>query len=175
MITYDSVEIITKFLVLLDYWQGIGDIGDVWLVSIFSLLERFPLRLKILDHQVPLDVGSDDASSIGLIISYYFTRGEYLLLVFCSKDEGWCWDRCPRCCIWRGVWDPSSRASETICDLFNCVFLKVHQIVNVRDPLISQLHYCFVQYSHLCVIMKESRCLRFFLNILNYLYCFPTL
>ena len=52
VITYDSVEIITKFLGLLDYWQGIGDIGDVWLVSIFSLLERFPLRLKILDHQV---------------------------------------------------------------------------------------------------------------------------
>ena len=52
----------------LDYWQSIGDLGDIWLISLFWFLERFPLRLKILDHRVPLDVGSGDTSSGGLIV-----------------------------------------------------------------------------------------------------------
>ena len=52
----------------LDYWQSIGDLGDIWLISLFWFLERFPLRLKILDHRVPLDVGSGDPFSSGLIV-----------------------------------------------------------------------------------------------------------
>ena len=103
---YDPVKVVSKCLGPLDYWQVIGDLRDVWIVSLFSFLERFPLRLKILDHQVPLDVGSGDASSGGLIVSYYFTRNKELLLGF-SKEKGWCWYCCPWCYIWRGVWDPA--------------------------------------------------------------------
>ena len=65
---YDPVEVVSKCLGPLNYWQGIGDLGNVWILSLFSFLERFPLHLKILYHQVPLDVGSGDASSVGLIV-----------------------------------------------------------------------------------------------------------
>ena len=84
---YAPVEVVSKCLGPLDYWQVIGDLGDVWIVSLFSFLERFPLRLKILDHQVPLDVGSGDASSGGLIVSYYFTRNKELLLGFFKRKR----------------------------------------------------------------------------------------
>ena len=47
---YDTVEVVSKCLVPLDYWQGIGDIGDVYLVSLFSFLEHFPLCLECFDH-----------------------------------------------------------------------------------------------------------------------------
>ena len=65
---YDTVDVVSKFLDPLDYWQGVGDLGVVWLVSLFLFFECFPLCLKILDHQVPLDVGSGDALSGGLIL-----------------------------------------------------------------------------------------------------------
>ena len=85
---YDPVEVSPKCLGPLDYWHGLGDLGDVWIVSLFLFLERFPLRLKVLDHCVPRDVGSGDASSGGLIVSYYVTRGVESLLGIFSKDEG---------------------------------------------------------------------------------------
>ena len=68
MMPYDPVEVFPKCMGPLYYWQGLGDVGDVWLFSLFSFLERFPLHLKILYRQVPLDVGSGDASSGGLIV-----------------------------------------------------------------------------------------------------------
>ena len=159
---YDPVEVVPKCMGPLYYWQGLGDVGDVWLFSLFSFLERFPLRLKCIDHRVPQDVGSGDASSGGFIILYYVTRGKESLLGLCSEDEGWCWDCCPGCCVCGGVRDLASRASETVCNLFYCVSIKVHQIVNGRDPFISQLHYRFVWYSHLCGVPKEICCLKIF-------------
>ena len=89
---YDPVKVFPKFLVPIDYWQGIGDLGGVWLVSIFSFLERFTLRLKILDQRVLIDVGSGDDSSGGLIVSYYVTHSEELLIGLFSEEEGWRWD-----------------------------------------------------------------------------------
>ena len=82
--------------------------------SPFLFLERFPLRLKVLDHHVPQDVRSGDALSGGLIVSYYVTRGEESLLGIFSKDEGYFWDCCP------------SWASETVCDLLYGIFIKLH-------------------------------------------------
>ena len=73
---YDPVEVVPKCLGPLYYWKGIGDLGDVWLVSIFSFLEHFSLRLNVLDHRVTRDVGSGDASSGGLIVLCYVTRGK---------------------------------------------------------------------------------------------------
>ena len=46
----------------------------------FSFLERFPLRLNVVDCRVSQDVGSDDASSGGLIVSYYVTHGKDSIL-----------------------------------------------------------------------------------------------
>ena len=159
---YGPVKVSTKFLGPLYYWQGIGDLGGVWIFSLFSLLERFPLNLKIIDHRVPQDVVSGDALSCGLIVLYYVTRGKEFLLGLFSEDEGWCWDCCPGCGIWRWVRDPASQASETVCDLLYAVFIKVHHIVNACDPLIFHLRYHFVWYSHLCGVLKESRCLRIY-------------
>ena len=87
---YDPVKLVLKFLGTLDYWQWIGYIGEVLIVSIFSFLERFPLCLKVLYHCVPRDVGSGDGSSSGLIVSYHVTRGKESLMGLFSKDEGWC-------------------------------------------------------------------------------------
>ena len=81
------------------------------------------MRLKLIDHHVTRDVGSGDALSGGLIVLYYVTHGEELLLGLCSEEEGWCWDFFPGCYVWRGVWDPASRALETVCNLLNFVFL----------------------------------------------------
>ena len=127
--------------------------------STFFFLEHFPLSLKVLDHCVPQDVGSGNALFGGLIVFYYFTRSKELLLGICSEYKGCCWDRCPGCCIWCGVWDPASRASKTVCNLLYFVFIKVNQIVKSHDPLVSQLHYHFVRHSHLCKVLKEIRCL----------------
>ena len=82
---YYPVEVVPKCLSPLDYWQGIGDLGGVWIVSLFLFLESFPLSLKVLDHCAPRDVGSGDASSSGLILSYYITRGEESFMGLCSK------------------------------------------------------------------------------------------
>ena len=73
----------------------------------YAFLDRFSLRLKVLDHSVTQDVGSADASSGGLIVLYYVTRGEELLLGVFSQDKGWCWDRFPGSCVWRGVQAPA--------------------------------------------------------------------
>ena len=85
---YDPVKVVYKCLGKLDYWQVLGDIGDVWLVSIFLFPERFPLHLKFLYHHVPRYVGSGDALSGRLIVSYYVTRGVESLLGFCSCRRG---------------------------------------------------------------------------------------
>ena len=75
MMPYDPVEVFPKCMGPLYYWQGLGDVGDVWLFSLFSFLERFPKFLKVIDHCVSQDVGNVDASSGGLIILYYVRRG----------------------------------------------------------------------------------------------------
>ena len=80
----------------------------------------------------------------------------------CSKYEGWCWDHCLGYSFWRGFWDRASWASETVCNLLYGVCIKVHHIVNGCDPLIYQLHYCLVRYSHLYRVLKERRCLSLF-------------
>ena len=67
--TYDIVKIVPTYMGTLDYWQGLGGLGNVWLVSGFPFLEHFPLRIKVLDHHVPQNVGGRDALSGGLIVS----------------------------------------------------------------------------------------------------------
>ena len=100
---YDPVEVVPKCLIPLDYLQGLSYLGYVWLVSLFSFLEHFPLRLKFIDHRVPRDVVSGDASSGGIIVLHYVTHGEESLLGLFSEDKGWCWDYFPWCCVWNGV------------------------------------------------------------------------
>ena len=87
---YDPVEVFPKFLGPLDYCQGLGDLKYVWPISFFSFLEHFPLSLNVLDHRVPQDDGSGDASSGGLTVSYYVTRCKESPLGLLSEDEGWC-------------------------------------------------------------------------------------
>ena len=96
---YDPVEVFPKFLGPLDYCQGLGDLKYVWPISFFSFLEHFPLSLNVLDHRVPRDVGSSDASFGGLIVLYRFKSGEDSLLGLCSEDKRWCWDCCPGCYV----------------------------------------------------------------------------
>ena len=67
MIYYPD-EVVPKCLGQHDYWQSVGDIGYVCLVSLFPFLKRFPLRLKILDCRVQLDVVSGDALYSGIIV-----------------------------------------------------------------------------------------------------------
>ena len=94
---YYPIEVFPKCMGPFDFWQCLGALRGVWLVSLFSFLDHFPLSLKVIDHRVPRDVVSGDASSGGLVVSYYVTRGKELLLGLCSKDKGGCWYFCPGC------------------------------------------------------------------------------
>ena len=96
---YDPVEVVPRCLGTLDYQEGLGYLGDFWLVSLFSFLDHFSLPLIVLDHRVPRDVGSSDALFGGLIVLYRFKSGEDSLLGLCSEDKRWCWDCCPGCYV----------------------------------------------------------------------------
>jgi len=111
---------------------------------------------EVLDHRIPLHVPCREVPIDSLVISYQLGGGLQAQKALGSNDEGRHRNGRSSACFRSRVGDSASRTTETLGDLFECVEIKLSQVVHTCDTLNLELIVGVSGDAHLVGAGKED-------------------